>query len=367
MRQVGRQLGGALLALALIAAILLALEGSFRLYLKMARRSLPVVMSRDEVLKKAWFEPHPYLVYVFKPDHSFVMDAYRSGRFTTNKFGYRSTLSHDVRSVDKPPGTIRIAAIGGSTTMGVNDDDEVWPFILGERLQEEMPGARIEVLNAGVMGYTSLENLLDLSLRIIDFHCDVYIIYSGINDLLPQAPASIYRSDYSHFRRTLYENLSPGALLPAWLLRSQAVQAVLRAGGVPESRNLLDNTRTEIFRREARLPDKERAGADREMRRVVIRNLASMIGVIRAQQPEAVIILSSLFDLRGMNAVDDLNRDIEALAGREGVVFVDAAHEIPRREEMAYDYGHFTSEGDRLMGKLFARSAASALKPGTAR
>jgi len=54
--------------------------------------------------------------------------------------------------LDKPPGTVRILAIGGSSTFGVtNPDWATWPAFLQEALRTRY-GARIEVLNGGRPG-----------------------------------------------------------------------------------------------------------------------------------------------------------------------------------------------------------------------
>ncbi len=49
----------------------------------------------------------------------------------------------------------------------------------GHILLENSTNKNIEILNEGIMGYTSLDNLLDLEMRVTDFESDVYIIYLG--------------------------------------------------------------------------------------------------------------------------------------------------------------------------------------------
>ena len=84
---------------------------------------------------------------------------------TINRWGYRGKDF----SKEKPPGTFRIVAFGGSTTMDVESDDaNTWPVLLENSLNEDVsthrrwPGERVEVINAGVGGARTREGLLKL-------------------------------------------------------------------------------------------------------------------------------------------------------------------------------------------------------------
>lgn len=78
---------------------------------------------------------------------------------------------------------IRIACLGGSTTYsdGVKDYKESYPFLLQSFLGEM--GQKVEVINAGVPGYNSLQNLKNYELRIKHLEPDYIVLYQGINDL----------------------------------------------------------------------------------------------------------------------------------------------------------------------------------------
>jgi lysophospholipase L1-like esterase len=76
-------------------------------------------------------------------------------------------------------GALRILCMGGSTTWGHKlDDDETWPYALGQLLA----AARVEVLNGGVSGWgleQILRNLQDGRLRTL--RPDVVLVFSGWN------------------------------------------------------------------------------------------------------------------------------------------------------------------------------------------
>lgn len=337
---------------------LLGLEISYRIYLGLSEKMTGNIIKFDELLKKAWFLPHPNLIYTFKPNNKFVMNAYSGGTFTINNYGFRSTLEYDITGTAKGPGTIRIATLGGSTAMGVNNDNKIWPYLVGKNLDTSLQDKKIEVLNEAIMGYTSLDNLIDLSIRVIDFNCDIYILYLGINDYLTRAPLAIYRTDYSHFRKTLWENLSFSfiELIPDWLLRSKVVTNTLFLLGAPDRKNLLDNTGTIHFRKRFEIMNMELPVIDNKIKNTVIRNVASMVGIIRSHNPDALILLSSFYHLENPVFIRDLNVAFKGYASGAGIIFIDAAKKIPHIQKMVFDYGHFTKEGDENMARIFSEA-----------
>lgn len=85
----------------------------------------------------------------------------------------------------KPPGTIRIACLGASTTYcaEVPSDDATWPAQLERVLQERYPRARFEVVNAGIPGCRAEHTRVQLERRVLPLEPDLVIEYEGYNDL----------------------------------------------------------------------------------------------------------------------------------------------------------------------------------------
>lgn len=91
---------------------------------------------------------------------------------------------------EKPPSTFRIVMLGGSTVFGsgVARPTDNLPSTLVRALREKgaipagQPGSRIEVINAGVMGYYSAQELLYLQTELVHFSPDLVILYNGWND-----------------------------------------------------------------------------------------------------------------------------------------------------------------------------------------
>ena len=200
-------------------------------------------------------------------------------------------------------------------------------------------------------------------MRAIDFKNDVYVLYTGINDRLTAAPVSFYRTDNSHFRKDLYQNVlfSFVELSPRWLLKSKVMKRLFLILGSTDRRNLLDNTTVgEMWRK---FPDEtEKPAIMNRVNAVAMRNIESMVGVIRAHNPNALILLGSLFHINDPKEIKDLNSALQRYAEEAGLVFVDVAGELPHEEGIVYYDCHFTIEGEKRVATLFANAITDALK-----
>ena len=90
--------------------------------------------------------------------------------------------------IPKPAGVYRIVALGGSTTFGTYLDtwEKAFPHQLQVALRTTYGHSAVELINAGVPGYTSWESAVNLLLRISDLEPDMIIVYHGVNDLNPR-------------------------------------------------------------------------------------------------------------------------------------------------------------------------------------
>lgn len=122
---------------------------------------------------------------------------------------------------------IRILCIGGSTTWGhgVGFGENSYPALMERYLRKK--GYDIDVINAGVFYYSSMEELTTLSFRGIHEKPDIVLIHSGINDVEPVLAPAHYRPDYSHWRTvepkrySQDKNMSYRSFwsLPSWSIR----------------------------------------------------------------------------------------------------------------------------------------------------
>jgi lysophospholipase L1-like esterase len=83
----------------------------------------------------------------------------------------------------KSPGTIRLVAVGDSWTFGNGADQELtYPRRLTALLREKFPGKKIEVLNLGMLAYSSHEGLKLLQQKIGSLEPDIVLIGFAMND-----------------------------------------------------------------------------------------------------------------------------------------------------------------------------------------
>lgn len=96
-----------------------------------------------------------------------------------NSAGFRD----DEFPANKAPDAIRIVALGDSWTFGHNVDAEnTYPRRLAALLRAEFPDRKIEVLNLGMLAYTSHEGLKLLQRKALALQPDIVLIGFSMND-----------------------------------------------------------------------------------------------------------------------------------------------------------------------------------------
>jgi hypothetical protein len=83
------------------------------------------------------------------------------------------------RTCDKPPDAIRIAVLGNSWTEALQVPlDKTYCSVLEEKLTQSscIPGKRVEVLNFGVAGYSTGQELLLLRQEVWKYHPDIILV-----------------------------------------------------------------------------------------------------------------------------------------------------------------------------------------------
>lgn len=146
---------------------------------EVAGRLLEVYAGYMPRYKVSFSSANPYIRTALIPNTT-----YKTGSIVIqiNKYGFRG----DNFNIPKKPNTFRIFAIGESSTFGwkgVNSHELAWPAQLEKRLQAAYPNQTIEIINAGVPGYTSVEQRVNYMLRISQLEPDALLIYHGNNDI----------------------------------------------------------------------------------------------------------------------------------------------------------------------------------------
>ncbi len=202
----GIKLAASLLAMAIFAGLL---EGGARLFLMyFAEEETFYSFASLKQFEKKGIEPkyvrHRFLGYTTAPN-------YKRGDDRHNSLGYRG----DEFPLQKPAGEFRIVCMGGSTTYSsrIRDYHLAYPDLLEKELRNRgFPN--VKVINAGVPGWASLENMINLELNLLDLSPDLIIYYEGVNDVRPRLvwPPEFYKSDNSAMRGIPNEESSSASI-----------------------------------------------------------------------------------------------------------------------------------------------------------
>lgn len=145
----------------------------------MSQRSAVDVDNSGSVSLRSIVEPHPSddIIYTLRPN---LRVKFQQVPVVTNSFGMRGP---EIK-LEKPADTIRIAFLGDSFTFGWGvEEDQIFVRVL-ERLLNETIGAnrRVEILNFGVPGYSTFQEVALYREKVAPFKPDLVVIYFVSND-----------------------------------------------------------------------------------------------------------------------------------------------------------------------------------------
>jgi hypothetical protein len=107
-------------------------------------------------------------------------------------------LRDQEHSLTKPPDTIRIAVVGDSYPEGLSVSlEETFWWVMGKKLQEcnAFPGKKIEVLNFGVSGYGTAQELLTLREQVWKFSPDIVMLAVTTNNDITDNNRALKKTD----------------------------------------------------------------------------------------------------------------------------------------------------------------------------
>ncbi|MBN92683.1 MAG: hypothetical protein CL928_01215 [Deltaproteobacteria bacterium] len=108
------------------------------------------------------------------------------------------SLRHTVFEQEKPPETLRVFALGASSVHGSNYlAREAWPQVLGRRLEAQLGGTHVEVINAGAGGAVSDQIQLHVQ-EFLDYQPDLLVLSLGYNDFEHVPALARYRAFSPH-------------------------------------------------------------------------------------------------------------------------------------------------------------------------
>jgi len=311
--------------------------------------------------------PHRYLSYFPKPGFEKLGNRH-------NSLGYRG----DEIETPKPPDRYRVVCIGGSTTYcdGVDDYQKSYPYLLQSYFHEQ-GFSNIDVVNAGVPGYSTMESLINFSIRVSDLKPNLIIIYHGINDIYARLvwPSAAYRRDHSG--ATGYPPLFQ---MPPLYEYIDVLRIILIRFGMIEPHNSLmrsigdtPNTSFDKLFMSQKSNKTYPAGIFREVPAQVMldtnkpvyfeQNLRDLITLAKHNDVDVVLTTFTYSPFivdeshpthpEVPTALAEHNTLIKQIAQSTDLYFFDFKARMPRTADYFTDGYHFTFEGNALRAKLF--------------
>ncbi len=312
------------------------------------------------------FSPHPHLGYIPTP-------GWQRGADRHNALGFRGP---EIETA-KPPGVARIVCLGGSTTYGnkVDDPEDAYPGALQRELRAR--GRAAEVVNAGCPGWSSLQSLINLQIRVTELSPDLVIVYHGMNDVHARLvwPPEAYRRDQSgHVSLDptpcrWWETSSALRTLAVVTGVSQPQASLSRAFGLPPataySLEFWKQTRAGVYPQGffSEVPVSRMLEANPPI--YFEANLRDIVATVRRSGGEALLVTWA-FSPRALTgddprletpeygeAIAQQNEVVRALAARMAVPLLDLAAEYLPDSDYRDGY-HFTPAGNRHRAALLA-------------
>jgi len=318
------------------------------------------------------YMPNGLLQYALRPDadvdaRNFICRT----KVKTNRYGMRDTdfPRH------KAPGTVRIMAVGGSTTFGsyISDNEHTYPAVLERLLEKEFPKHNIEVINTAVPGYNTTNSLIHLITRLVYYEPDIVMIYHAINDIRDHLE---FGQDQTPF--DLLSHVSCADSVGYYVRNSLVYRSVSLAAGVINAKvNVLERRR----QRRARRKHNAHTEGDGDISTgldIYGSNLGSMMSVCRQHGIEPVMILfpysgslkkklaDSMFYYVGMTGmetaqlIDRYNERMKRTARAHNVAVVDPR--IPGDADVWGDWCHLNDTGAELFSANVAVELADLIR-----
>jgi lysophospholipase L1-like esterase len=173
-----RPLRRALVLAACYAAALLAAGGAYELHARSRYRAWRAGFDNYGWLGALTVpSADPVLLWEYKPYGRYQGPM---GEIAVNRFGFREA---DTVAQEKPVGTLRVAFVGDSVTLGLlNPPAQTFVRQFEAAANGGAPAARVEALNFGVDGYDALQIARLLSARALAFAPDRVVYALCLND-----------------------------------------------------------------------------------------------------------------------------------------------------------------------------------------
>jgi lysophospholipase L1-like esterase len=254
-------------------------------------------------------------------------------------------------TIDKPADTVRIIAVGGSTTANnrpysINKID--YPKSLEIKLEDGFKQLSFEVLNAGSDAYSSAQSLINIEFRLVEYNPDIILLMHTVNDASVNAFNGGATSDYSNkYLQPYYLSLSlQGSLSFVGLIAQSRLLSKIGLPGLLADRD-----------KDMKVTDDYEFGLH-----LFKRNLSGIASICKLHNIDLVLLTqpaplgTSKFTkyITEKMFLDYKNAIIE-VAKEQGVHVIDMFSKYGHEEKYFVDHIHYTPEGiERFSGILYS-------------
>jgi lysophospholipase L1-like esterase len=292
----------------------------------------------DQVTRHAFnhspmFRSHPFAAYAANPANpSFSSQGFRE----------------EVHYTPEHEG-LRIVCLGGSSTYDTRTwRHEAYPAQLAVELTKP-GGPTVEVINAGLAGYSTPNIIGQLALQILEYHPDICIFDVGFNDAWNRIHYAGCNSDYTHALRSWEIPARPWWRYSVFLdrlaerLGSRSTPHIHEVCWGPES---------------GRPEDNWKQSSDQPFRR----NLATLVGICKAHHIRPVFLTQATdfpghptdFNDLWIGAMEETTQALREVLAAEEANLIDVRTPLSNRTELFADCLHLNAAGNRERARIIA-------------
>lgn len=257
--------------------------------------------------------------------------------------------------------SVRLVFIGASSVMGAyaKTNNHTSSALLQQNLSLKYPQKKIEVINAGIAGYSLRQQQQMLEFVDEVYNPDGYLFYSGINDF-----ASYCKKAYKSLDSESYQ--LPQLKLPSWLLTTD-----LLLKNTVQLRPKSSSAKEMVLAKDVDLTG-FRESFEKVLRTANLNNKPILVitntRAYRADQPlelqltlsETARFYNSCFDVAALHQLYDLhNEQIIQLANKYNYPVLVLEKEIPGGRKNFSDATHFSYAGEQLFAEALEKKIIS--------
>jgi hypothetical protein len=270
------------------------------------------------------------------------------GKIQINSHGFRGPEI----PVPKPPGTVRLAFLGSSTTYDLYvDNASSWPHLVTQAIQAAYPTCHVDYINAGIPGFSSPHMLTYYRAYVSKLEPDIVV-------LLP-TDTSVALSNLAR-RKRVHAGLP---VRPSWLAQHSELWATIeknvqviklqRAAFFPQGK--LTFTYEELA---AELRPALEAIADQVTQDQHLLAVATISDQLRAGQDRQVqqraagtaLYIMPFMSIPGLLTAKQYHNEVIAdVARASNAILIEGHEQIPGTPAYYADANHFKPAGSRLM------------------